>query len=255
VKIGSLKPVVVLVSPKGALNVGGVARLMGNFGLSEMRLVEPRCELSSSECKQMAIHSYPIVQNAKIFDTLSDALSDLTQVIALSGRKVEDRRPSASLADFVSSYSDQISSNDRVGLVFGREEIGLKLEELCQCHWQIEIPTHPDWFSINLTSAVGITLYEFFRRFGEPMSPNPGVEIVRPLQGQRELFFERLQKLLDRVKFSNKENPLQLRDDLWALLHRSDVDDREMRILFGILTSVEQALDRSSLTDKNPTPP
>jgi len=244
VKVGSSKPVVILVSPKGALNVGGVARLMGNFGLSELRLVEPRCDLAGSECKQMALHSYSIVQDAKIYKTFSESISDLTQVIALSGRTVEDRRPHGTLSEFVSSYGSVLSSQDRVGIVFGREEIGLKLEELCQCHWQVEIPTHPDRFSINLTSAVSIALYEFFLRFRDPSNAVAALDCVRPDQGKKEIFFTRLQKLLDDVKFTNKENPMQLRDDLWALLHRADVDDREMRILFGMLTSVEQALDR-----------
>jgi len=238
-KLGDIA--VILVSPKGALNVGSVARLLGNFGIKDFRLVAPRCDLKSVECKQMAMHSFGLVESAKIFPDLQSAVADLTQVVALSGRSVEDRRPSADIYEVQDKICAKWNSEDRVGLVFGREEIGLKLEELCLCHWQVEIPTSGEHSSINLASAVGISL-SWFHQVLKAETSVEEFQIDRPKMGQDIIFFERMQKLMDEVKFSNKENPTQLRDDLWSIFHRADLDDRELRILFGILTALENSI-------------
>lgn len=232
---------VILVSPKGALNVGGVARLLGNFDIKDFRIVDPRCKLDSVDCKQMAMHSYDLVKSAKIFPDLESAVADLTQVIAFSGRDVDDRRPAMDLYEVGAKILPRLAKNDRIGLVFGREEFGLKLEELCLCHWQVVIPSSAENPSINLTSAVGISL-SWFYQMRSVKKERKNFEIVRPQKGQELIFFQRLQRLMDDVKFSNKENPTQLRDDLWALYHRADLDDRELRILFGVLTAVEKVV-------------
>jgi len=240
-------PAIILVSPKGPLNVGGVARLMGNFGLTDLRLVDPRCDLTSVDCKQMAMHSYDVVRQAKIFPDVASAISDLSQVIALSGREVEDRRPHTDLYSIQDTVIPKLLHSDRVGIVFGREEIGLKLEELCLCHWQIIIPTDTVRPSINLTSAVAMTLSWWNQiRSNLHLHRHTDLEIERPEHKKVTLFFERLQALLDTTKFTNKENPMQLRDDLWSIYHRADLDDRELRILFGILASVENAVRKKS---------
>ncbi len=241
----------ILVSPKGALNVGGVARLMGNFGLKDLRLVEPRCDIESLECKQMAMQSYSLIREAKHFKTLSDAIADRSQVIALSGRSVDGRRPAGSLYQMESAILPHFRATDKVALVFGREEMGLLLEELCLCQWQILIPTS-EQPSINLTSAAAIALSKLFEW---DQKRNPQVqravtsEIERPPRQVVNLFFTRLHQLLVDVKFNNKENPEMLRDDLWALFHRADLDDREMRILFGILTAVETGFRQKQRID------
>lgn len=246
------KPVVILVSPKGPLNVGGVARLMGNFELSELRLVDPRCDLGSVECKQMAMQSYDIIKSAQVFPDLASAIADLHYVVALSGRPIDSRRPHTDLFSIQDVIAPRVSAHERVGLVFGREEIGLKLEELCLCHWQVMIPTSIERPSMNLTSAVALTLGWLYQVSGQGEQSlchrqhESEIDIRRPEHGKISIFYERLHQLLEIVKFNNKENPDQLRDDFWALFHRADLDDRELRILFGILTSIEVALRKNS---------
>lgn len=238
--------VVILVSPKGALNVGSIARLMGNFGLRELRLVDPRFDRMSQDCKQMAMHDHHLVKNAKDFSTLAEAISDLTLTIAFSGRVPHVNRPSAHLYEVQDKILPKISATDRVGLVFGREEIGLLLEELCLLHWQVEIPTDPDHFSLNLSMAAAISMSWLFQTTGSwQPRPSEKPEYARPTHQEQQIFYNRIHNLMEAARFHNKENPQLLRDDLWGMLNRADLDERELRILFGMLTAVETLVSRS----------
>jgi len=232
---------IILVSPKGPLNVGGIARAMGNFGLRQLRLVDPRCDLKGVECKQMALQSYELIEKAEIFSSLQEAIADLTMPICLSGRLPDQLRPSCHLYEIEEKIHPHISADEKVGIIFGREEMGLLLEELCLCRWQIEIPTNPEKPSINLTSAVAIGLSWMSQVFDSPVSRD-FPDYQRPPQEKSQIFFDRIHELLHEVKFLNKENPMMLRDDFWALYHRADLSDRELRILFGMLSAVEGAL-------------
>ncbi len=239
-----MKTSVVLVSPKGAGNVGGVARLLGNFGIEDLRIVEPRCDLLCSEAKMMAMASFDILQSAQIYPTLADALSDQTFSIGFSGRRVDDGRPKHELYGLIQNLHLYVRPDEKVALIFGREEWGLRLEELDQCNTTVEIPTSESKSSMNLSSAVAVALSFFHEFVLRKPEERPLREIERPTRGSEEVFFKRLEVLLQRIKFVNPQNPKQNLDDLRAVFHRADLSDRELRILFGVLTGVEKSLDR-----------
>lgn len=240
---------VVLVSPKGSGNVGGVARAMGNFGLEDLRIVNPRCDLESAECKQMAMRSYALVRRAKLFRNFREAQADFTHSIALSGKPVTDGRQTSELFDFGARLDQIFSPEDHLGLIFGREETGLRLSELMICDWQISIPTSDRHPSINLTSAVAITLSVIFQRLKQvgnevakkPTSGKSELEL-RPDKETEERFFERLIDVLDRSKFLNPQNPEHIIEDLRAIFHRARLNQREMRIVFGVLSNIQLAM-------------
>jgi TrmH family RNA methyltransferase len=233
---------IILVSPKGERNLGGVARVMGNFGFEDLRIVAPRCEVRGLECKKMAMTSFDIIEKAQIFDTFAEAQADRTYTIALSGRRAEDDRPRVDLFKFIEDVPSLLHVDDRVALVFGREEWGLRLEELDRCNAVVEIPTRGERKSINLTSAAAITLSLFFNRCSAIENPASRREFIRPDKPNVDLFFERIYKILDRVKFINPQNPSHHLEDLRAMFNRSDLSERDLRILFGILSGVESQL-------------
>lgn len=234
--------VVILVSPKGAGNVGGVARLVGNFEMTELRIVEPRCKLDSLECKQMSMQGYHFVENAKLFATLEEAQKDLSYSVAFSGRRFDDPRPRKNVFDFYKEIPGGFSDQDRIGLVFGREEWGLTLEELDRCHVQVEIPTSEKMPSMNLTSAVAIALSELYRGRLSGQILGSAHSKERPKKEQEDIFFERMFGVMDRVQFTNPQNPVSHLTDLKSMYHRADLSDRDLRILFGILSGVERHL-------------
>lgn len=234
----------ILVSPKGAGNVGGVARLMGNFGFNDLRIVDPRCNLQSVECKQMSMQAYSIIQEAKIFQTLVEAQADLHQSVALSAKESEVERPRADIVQFAARYGEHFRPDEKVGFVFGREETGLRLEELAKCNWQVDIPTTNRMPSMNLASAVAVALSMLhYHQMREVKEEKSKAEVTWPTKSKEEIFFARLFQLLERLKFLNPQNPQHLLEDMRAIYHRARMDDRDLRILFGLLASFEETLE------------
>jgi tRNA/rRNA methyltransferase len=237
---------VILVSPKGSGNVGSVARLLGNFGIHEFRLVDPRCDWLNSEARMMAMHNQENLRSAKIFSTLEQALIDQTFSLGFTGRKVDDGRPKWTLYECTQQLPALVRSNEKVALVFGREEWGLKLEELDQCNTLVEIPTASENTSLNLASAVAVALGFFYQFLLNSDSSPSSMPLERPTRASEEMFFKRLIFLLEKIGFPNPQNPRQNLDDLRSMFHRASLSDRDLRILFGILSGVERTLQKRS---------
>lgn len=147
---------IVLVETAGARNLGSVARVMKNFGLSDLWLVNPQCDRLGDEAKQMAVHAPEILESAKVVNNLRDALVDCHRAIATAGRidqgdmKVSD--PHQGLSWLIQA---QISA-----IVFGAEDRGLSNTEIQHCQQVMRIPVNPDYPSLNLAQAVGICCYQ-----------------------------------------------------------------------------------------------
>src|SRR5947208_2244629 len=109
-----MKPSIILVSPRGERNVGGVARLMGNFELQDLRLVSPRCEWKSLEAKKMSMQSFSILQEARVFETLTEAQADLEYSIALSGRREDEHRPRLNLFQYMQRFPELVNANTKM---------------------------------------------------------------------------------------------------------------------------------------------
>jgi tRNA/rRNA methyltransferase len=140
---------IVLVETAGARNLGSVARVMKNFGLAELWLVNPQCDRLSDEARHMAVHASEILENARIVDNLPDALVGCHRAIATAGRidqgemKVTD--PQKGLSWLMQA---EISA-----IVFGAEDRGLSNAEIQHCQQVIRIPVNPDYPSLNLAQS------------------------------------------------------------------------------------------------------
>lgn len=149
---------VILVEPIYEGNVGAVARIMHNFGFTGLRIVG---SVPKKNDFYLAMHSEHLLEEAKLYPTLREALSDLDRVIAFSRRvgryKPVDMDP-AQAAEYCAKIPDL-----EIGLVFGRETYGLTDEEAALCPLRCHIPANPDFPSINLAQAVTIALWELHR--------------------------------------------------------------------------------------------
>ncbi|MBD2317910.1 RNA methyltransferase [Phormidium tenue] len=147
---------IVLVETAGARNLGSVARVMKNFGIAELWLVNPQCDRLGDEARHMAVHASEILENARIVDNLPDALVGCHRAIATAGRidqgemKVTD--PQKGLSWLMQAETSAI--------VFGAEDRGLSNAEIQHCQQVIRIPVHPDYPSLNLAQSVGICCYQ-----------------------------------------------------------------------------------------------
>jgi tRNA/rRNA methyltransferase len=165
----SNKPAIVLVSPKGPDNIGSTARAMKNFGLSDLRIVQPRCRLE--QARMMASHAQDVLENARVFETLLEAVGECELVVATTARDRRDHTPPVSPREVAALFVTQAASSSAV--VFGREEHGLYNDELDLCHVHVRIPAEGEYVSLNLAQAVQVIVYELSlaRQFG-PVSSN-----------------------------------------------------------------------------------
>lgn len=158
---------IILVEPAGALNLGSIARVMKNMGLSDLVLVNPQCDRLSEEARQMAVHADDILENAQIIPNLPQALQGCQRAIATTARS---RALPTKLESPKSALPWLLEENVTSALIFGPEARGLSNQELNYAQRFVGIPAHPDYPSLNLAQAVAICAYELYQL---SLSENP----------------------------------------------------------------------------------
>ena len=247
---------IVLVSPRNPLNIGAAARAMVNFGFARLAIVAPY-EPHWREAKS-AIGAEALLQDARITESLADAVADCTFVIgtgSLDHRKPE--QPVIPLPDLAPRLQQELARGGRVALVFGSEKRGLTQADLSHCHLLTIIPTDPAQPSMNLGQAVAVFLYEIATRIGDSPAPDanrrPESDPASPAS-TRDL--ELLAGLVDEIMLAANYSPAEMRDanrhDLNLLLRRLALTRSDAGRLLGFFRRILWRLKRdSSRRDSN----
>ncbi len=232
---------VVLVEPAGPLNVGSVARLCANFGLSQLRLVAPRCDHLGEEARRMAVHAEAVLEQAELFPDLRAALADCRRVVATSGRMEEEALPLSSPRECLGWLTE--TPAEPGALVFGREDRGLTNDELRQAGRLLHIPTGSSYGSLNLSHAVGICLHELQRDDSAaaeaPSNSNEPCE-----RSGLEAALGDAEDLLLEVGFLYPHTAEARMGKLRALLQRAAIRDEEVALLRGMVRQLRWAAQR-----------
>jgi tRNA/rRNA methyltransferase len=251
------RPAIVLVEPTGHRNVGSVARVMKNFGFSDLRLVDPRCDHLSMESRKMAMRAFDVLESARLFATLGDAVAECRKVVATTARSRQVNR-SLQLPEPVMRVC-AADGGGAVAVVFGSEEAGLTNDHLeLADHW-LTFPTVPGARSLNLAQSVGIACYEFNRHLH-----GSSTDVHRPSSHERPLRqSEFLALLADAERFLCQLNFLQPHTRkarmrrLTHLLRRaslSEGDGRLLKALFHTIAGSKGVLGVSSSSDSGCPP-
>jgi tRNA/rRNA methyltransferase len=229
---------VVLVEPRGERNIGSVARAMANFGVKDLRLVAPKVDHLDDEARKMAVKASVLLEQADLYPDLQCALKDCHYAYATTRRFGKYR------ADFLhpdSAAADLLPRLDagRVALVFGREDKGLKTEELDLCQRLITIPTCGNIQSMNLAQSVVVCLYEVCLQHGELRGK---LKAGRKLANneQLEILFSHMLETLLRIKYLNPQNPEHIMRSYRQMLGRAGLDERDVRILRGLMSEIDR---------------
>jgi TrmH family RNA methyltransferase len=152
---------VVLVATRNPLNIGAVARAMSNFGVQQLRVVNPY-EPAFREARS-AVGAADLLARAVQYDDVGKAVADCGLVVGTTVAKRRDLQHRVQPLALAGRAIKKQMKTKPVALLFGSERFGLLNEEMSHCHWLMRIPTREEHGSMNLGQAVAVCLYELIR--------------------------------------------------------------------------------------------
>lgn len=233
----STLPIIILVETQLGENIGMCARAMLNCGLSELRLVRPRDGWPNESARATAADADCVLESARVFDCIDDAIADCERVFAATARQRTLRIPGLDLREAV---VDMLTATPtpKTAILFGPEASGLDNETLSRADRLIHFPTNPAFPSLNLAQAVLLFGWEW--RQSSSQNSEPITDSALPAtRHETQAFLTRLEHALDDAQFfvSPEQRPNTLRS-LRAFFTRSQTSDEELRMLHGVLTAL-----------------
>jgi tRNA/rRNA methyltransferase len=237
--------VVILSAPQLAENIGAVARVMANFGLSELRLVSPRDGWPQERAWASASGANWPLDEAQVFATLPEAVADLRLTLATTARPRETALPVITPRQAATQLRDAVASGWRVGLLFGGERAGLETQDIALCQGIVTVPIDTRFRSLNLAQAVAICAYEW-RVLEEAAPPANFVEGDPPAdQAAMMGLYEQLESELDAAGFFHPpEKRPSMERNLRVALGRARMTDQEVRTFRGVVTALAKGRGR-----------
>ena len=229
---------------------------MKNFGLSDLRLVEPD-EFDPYRLEGIAHRTADLIEASTLHETLGDAVADATLVVGTTARGrtagrtyVRPREAVERIAGHVRNGGGHDGTVDgvepRVAILFGREDRGLTNEDLDRCHTVTIIPTTPDYSSLNLAQAALVLSYELFLELdgGPDEMPRDRRATRPPTQEELEQTFGAIAEGLARIDFYKARKPEAVMRTLRTIIARAEPDLREARLLAAVGYEIGNYLDR-----------
>lgn len=236
----SFEPAIILVEPQLGDNIGATARAMLNCGLMDLRLVAPRDGWPNPRARAMASGADEVLEAARVFETVTDAVADLQKIYATTARHRDMVKPEVTPKHLAAEMRQASVDGVRCGVLFGRERIGLTNDEVVLCDAIVHVPLNPSFSSLNLGQAVLLIAYEWFQA-GDATPPRQRVDAGQePVTAEKlQSFFGRLEAELDaKGFFYPPEKTPATRRTLRNIFQRNHLTDREVQILHGIVSSL-----------------
>ena len=238
---------IVLVNTSDCRNIGSAARAMKTMGLKNLVLVDP-IEMPNGQAQALAAGATDVLADLTVVDTLEEAVKDCGLVVGTSARSrtlpwpmLEPRNCGEKMIEEAQEYP--------VALVFGRESSGLTNEELQLCHFHVQIPANPEYSSLNLAMAVQTLSYEvrmaFLAQENAQYKNENNDEVEYPVVEETERMFEHFEQALKATGFIVPSHPGLVMTKLRRFLNRARPDVKEVKMMRGILASVEKAAKKN----------
>jgi tRNA/rRNA methyltransferase len=221
---------IVLVNPLYGGNVGSICRCMANMGLTDLVLVAPG-PLNMAEARMMAVAAENLLQARRELSTLAEAVADCGLVMGTTSKAGLYRAHAKTPREWAPRILEAAAAGT-VALVFGRENWGLTNEELQLCTHLIQIPSHPDYPSLNLAQATMICAYELYVAAETYMPPLEKSQEVPSVV--RERMFAMWRELLLEVGFMSEEKALHMMLGVRRIFARAPLTEDDARIMMGI---------------------
>ncbi|MDF1607450.1 RNA methyltransferase [Hoeflea sp. YIM 152468] len=236
-------PAIILVEPQLGENIGMVARAMANFGLSNLRIVNPRDGWPNDKAVSAAAHADHVIAGVLVFDTLQAALADLNLVYATTARPRDGHKPVRGPVEAGEILRRREDGGERTGILFGRERIGLRNWEVGLADEIVTFPVNPAYASLNIAQAVLLMSYEWMKSGlsnpHETAFDKPEVEPA-PKSDLHGLFAQIEEGLDARGYFRSETKRMKAVDNLRAVLTRPGFSTDEINVLRGLFASFDR---------------
>lgn len=239
------QPCVILVNPQMAENVGMSARAMMNCGLSELRLVAPREDHLSAKAVSASSNAEEILYNAKVFKTTEEAIADLNRVYASTARHRDQTKTVYNADTAGAEIAELLKQNVKCGILFGCERTGLHNNDVCLADAIINIPLNPRHSSLNLSQAVLLVGYEFYKT----QTDKPEVRLetnstVLADKGKVIKFLEHLEQELEKCgNYQPGEKREKTVINLRNIFTRNQMTEQEINTLYGVINYISHKKD------------
>jgi tRNA/rRNA methyltransferase len=235
-------PIIVLVEPQLGENIGAAARAMANFGLSRLRIINPRQGWPNDKARMMATGATRVLDGAELYDTLEGAIADCNFVLATTARAHDQAKPVVGPAAAAALIAPRIDAGERVAILFGRERNGLENDEVALADRIVTLPVNPAFASLNLAQALVIVTYEWFKLQSGAALPFAMPEKSAPAAKEQLLaFFAALERELEKVEFfrpPDKRETMQI--NLRNIITRMNPTRQDIQTLHGVIMAIAE---------------
>jgi len=250
-------PTIILVEPQLGENIGTAARAMLNFGLTDMRIVNPRDGWPSEKAQTSSSGADLVIDNVQVFNSTEDAVADLKLLYATTARPRDMFKREATSSVAAKEMRTAINAGDKVGILFGAERHGLSNADVTLAQTVIAIPVNPAYASLNLAQAVLLVAYEWFQSGNIEFEGHVGGrarlgEKEEPLASNEELvhMFNHLESELDRSGFLRPpEKRPNMVKNLRNIFQKAQLREQEVRTLRGVIKSLTEFARLKALED------
>lgn len=236
-------PAIILVEPQLGENIGMVARAMANFGLAELRLVNPRDGWPNEKARSAASKADHVIDGTKVYETLEEAIVDLNFVYATTARERYGFKPVRSPVVACQTLQQKFKGGEKTGILFGRERWGLTNEEVALADEIVTFPVNPAFASLNIAQAVLLMSYEWMKCGMEDHAETLFDAVEQSPSTKEQVFgmFEHLEEALDaRNYFHPPAKKPRMIDNLRAVLTRRAFTEQEISVFRGVINSLDR---------------
>jgi tRNA (cytidine32/uridine32-2'-O)-methyltransferase len=234
---------IVLVNTSHPGNIGSAARAMKTMGLKQLVLVSPE-KFPHSEATALAVGADDLLVNAQVVETLEEAIADCQLILATSARDRTHPWPMLTPKEAGRQVVKE-ASKAKVAIVFGRERSGLTNDELQVANFHVQIPSVPEYFSLNLAQAVQIISYEVRLASLEEVSHEDTEDrclSVFATSDELERLYVHFESVLLDVGFLEPNRPMHCMSKIRRMYNRSRLEGLEVKLMRGILTAIQNKM-------------
>ena len=230
-------PAIILVRPQLAVNIGMCARAMANFGLHDLRIVCDAEDWPKKGAQAAASGAVYILEAARRFDTLEEAVGDLNRVLATTARERGQNKEILAPRPAMARASTEFKAGLQTGIIFGPERTGLENDDIALANGIITFPVNPAYASLNLAQAVLLTGYEWFMAHHGEVMPFVLPERSPPAPRSMVLaFYNYLEEALAASGFFRPPGKVKvMRRNLYNIFHRMQLTEQDVRTLRGVV--------------------